>query len=140
MTLIIIGAGIAWAFSQVTKVVISLARAGTWGGVPWRLVWAGGMPSSHAAFVTAAAVLVAEQEGIRSPLFGVAFVFATIVIYDRAKVYHIYDTFRREFPALAERVQLDPRLEDLVGHTPVQLLVGVVVGIGAAIVYWKLQS
>jgi acid phosphatase family membrane protein YuiD len=141
MALVLVGAAIAWALSQVAKVLVSLARVGVSdvARIPWRLVWAGGMPSSHAAFVSATVVLVGLQEGMRSPIFAVAFVLAAIVIYDRAKLYHVYDVFQRQFPALSTAVSADPVLRDLVGHTPLQVLAGTSLGVASALAFWMTQ-
>ena len=141
MMLILVGAAIAWASSQVMKVLLSLARVGASdiARIRWRLVWAGGMPSSHAAVVSATVVLVGVQEGMRSPIFAVTFVLAAIVVYDRAKLYHMYDVFRRQFPVLSTAVAADPVLQDLVGHTPLQVLAGAAVGIAAALAFWVTQ-
>lgn len=135
ITPVLVAAVGAWVLSQLTKVVLAFARLGRGEGsrIVWRLVWAGGMPSSHSALATAALVTIGWSEGIRSPLFGLAFVVAAIVIYDRTKLNHIYVTLQRRFPALGAEAARDPVLKDLVGHTPGEVLAGAAVGAVAAV-------
>ncbi|MCP4006620.1 MAG: divergent PAP2 family protein [bacterium] len=142
MTPIVYTAVAAWALSQLLKVVIAFLRIGRGesGRVVWRLVWAGGMPSSHSAFTTSTLVMIALTEGIGSSLFGLAFVFTAIVIYDRTKLHHIYLIFQSHFPALATEAARDPRLKDLVGHTTAEVAVGVAIGLAAAGITWALTA
>src|SRR5688572_6023277 len=90
---ILVSAVTAWALSQVAKVFVGLVRVGRSdaGRAAWRLVWAGGMPSSHSALITSSALAVGFEAGFRSALFGFSVVVASIVLYDRAKLYHMYD-------------------------------------------------
>lgn len=139
----VVGAAIcAWALSQLTKLIFALVRLGREerSRIAWRLVWAGGMPSSHSAFATATLLTIGWSEGLRSPLFGLAFVVAVVMIYDRSKLYHIYVTLQQRFPTLGAEVARDPVLKDLVGHTPVEVIVGVAVGAVAAVVLQVLLS
>lgn len=138
MTPIVYAAVAAWALSQMLKVVIAFARIGRGESarVVWRLVWAGGMPSSHAAFTTSTLLVVAAVEGLSSPIFGLAFVLTMIVIYDRVKLHHMYKVFQSRFPALEAAVKGDPVLEDLVGHTAAEVAAGIGIGVLAAAVTW----
>ena len=140
MTPIIYAAVTAWALAQLLKVLVAFVRIGRGESsrVVWRLVWAGGMPSSHSAFTTSTLVMIALMEGLKSPLFGLAFVVTAIVIYDRAKLHHIYVVFIDRFPSLAAEVEEDPMLEDLVGHTSAEILTGVAIGAAAAWIIWFL--
>ncbi len=99
------------------------------------LMTAGGMPSSHSAFVTALAFGVGQTVGWASPEFAIALVFAIIVMYDatgvrqaagkQARILNqIIDQFFSEDKELKE-----DRLKELLGHTPFQVLVGLVLGI-----------
>jgi acid phosphatase family membrane protein YuiD len=99
------------------------------------LVQTGGMPSSHAALVTALAVGVGLQEGWDSLLFAATVVFALIVMYDAAGVRQaagkharVLNRLREEF---FEEDQLldEPYLKERLGHTPIQVVVGSILGI-----------
>jgi acid phosphatase family membrane protein YuiD len=94
---------------------------------------AGGMPSAHTAFVTALAVSVGLYRGFSSETFAVAFVFATIVVYDilrmRAAVQAHSEILKL---LLAERTSgragQAPALPAPVGHTRAEILIGFAVG------------
>src|SRR5437870_774980 len=81
---VLIAALVAWFGAQSVKIVIHLVRTGR---MNFRyLVSSGGMPSAHAALVTALAAVVAREQGLGSPLFGVSAIFASVVMYDAAGV------------------------------------------------------
>src|SRR6266566_8306624 len=75
---------LAWAIAQVSKIIYELIRERRL--VLSRIVSSGGMPSSHSALVTALATAVGRVSGVQSPLFAVAVVLASIVMYDAAGV------------------------------------------------------
>ena len=99
-----------------------------------KIMQAGGMPSSHTAVVVSLTTMVGKSEGITSPIFGVALIFAFIVMYDAAGV-------RRAAGKQAELlnkivntpgltgVQVSEKLVEVLGHTPVQVFVGALIGI-----------
>ncbi|XP_028772155.1 uncharacterized protein LOC114729331 [Neltuma alba] len=99
-----------------------------------QLIDSGGMPSSHAATVTALAAAVGLREGVGGSLFAIALVLACIVMYDasgvRLQAGHQAEVLNQiiyELPAehpLAERIPL----RELLGHTPFQVLVGGILG------------
>ncbi|MEM1280829.1 MAG: divergent PAP2 family protein [Cyanobacteria bacterium P01_H01_bin.152] len=98
------------------------------------LVETGGMPSSHSALVTALSFGIGQTMGWASPAFAVTVVFAVIVMYDAAGVRQaagkqakilnqIIDELFQEKPEFNEE-----RLKELLGHTPVQVIVGSMLG------------
>ncbi len=105
-----------------------------------RILGAGGMPSSHSAVVTSLATLVGKYEGVETPIFAIALVFAFIVMYDacgvrraagkQAKVLNdIVNT-----PGLSN-LQVQEKLQEALGHTPVQVFVGALIGVIAGIIF-----
>jgi acid phosphatase family membrane protein YuiD len=95
-----------------------------------RLTGSGGMPSSHSALVMCLATIVGKNFGINTPVFGVAAIFAGVVIHDAAGV-------RREVGKqakiineilLKKGVTGEEKLKELVGHTPFQVLIGSIIG------------
>lgn len=102
------------------------------------LVTTGGMPSSHSALVGALATGVGQTLGWSSPEFAIATVFAVIVMYDATgvrqaagKQAQILNQIIEEF--FNEGYQFsEDRLKELLGHTPVQVIVGLILGIGIA--------
>jgi acid phosphatase family membrane protein YuiD len=99
-----------------------------------RLVETGGMPSSHAASVCALSTCVGLREGIGSVLFQVVLFFSLIVMYDAAGLRRAAGrqaTLLNRI--LHEHIQLPgpphERLRELLGHTPIEVLVGAVIGV-----------
>ncbi len=129
----------AWALAQFLKVPIEyiLDRRLNWG------LWfsSGGMPSSHSALVTSITLSIGVIEGFDSPLFALAFAVTMIVLYDAAGV-------RREAGRHAEKINIllteffsgqpisDKQLKEVIGHTPAQVLAGVGLGIGTALLFF----
>ncbi|CAN1209325.1 divergent PAP2 family protein [Tumidithrix helvetica PCC 7403] len=95
----------------------------------------GGMPSSHSALVSALATGIGRTQGWDTPQFAIATVFAFIVMYDaagirlaagkQAKVLNqiIVEVFEEE-----RATEFDP-LKELLGHTPMQVLMGAILGV-----------
>jgi hypothetical protein len=99
-----------------------------------RFVSAGGMPSAHAAFVTALSVSVGLRAGFASETFAVSAVFALIVIYD---AFRLRGTVERHARAINALAAAHPGVaaadhSDLVGHTLPEIAAGVVAGGGLA--------
>jgi acid phosphatase family membrane protein YuiD len=99
-----------------------------------RLVETGGMPSSHAASVCALSTCVGLREGIGSVLFQVVLFFSLIVMYDAAGLRRAAGrqaTLLNRI--LHEHIQLPgpphERLRELLGHTPIEVLVGAMIGV-----------
>jgi acid phosphatase family membrane protein YuiD len=130
-----------WLLSQSLKVVtgVLLERR-----LDLRLILAaGGMPSSHSALVASLTTAIGHESGLGSPLFGAAVVLAAIVMYDAAGVRRTVGTHARVLNLLLDdlmvRHQIDEkRLRELVGHTPLQVVVGAVVGVAATMLWFSL--
>lgn len=105
-----------------------------------RIMGAGGMPSSHSAVVTSLATLVGKNYGVDSAVFAVSLVFAFVVMYDacgvrraagkQAKVLNeIVNT-----PGLTNG-QVQEKLQEALGHTPIQVFVGALIGLIAGLIF-----
>lgn len=99
------------------------------------LVQTGGMPSSHAALVTALAVGVGIKEGWDSLLFAATVVLALVVMYDAAGVRQAAGKQARVLNRVIHQVFEEkdfeePHLKELLGHTPFQVLMGSLLGGG----------
>ena len=99
-----------------------------------RLVETGGMPSSHAASVAALSTCVGLLEGFDSVLFNVVVFFSLIVMYDAAGLRRAAGrqaTLLNRI--LHEHIKLpgppQDRLRELLGHTPLEVLVGAIIGV-----------
>jgi len=125
---------IAWFLCQVLKVVFYLFAEHQLNVA--KLFDIGGMPSSHSALVVALATALGLREGLTSPLFGLSLIFALVVMYDatnlrRATGEHAH-TLNRVIPELlrGKLVQeFDFKvMREVLGHSPVEVAVGSVIG------------
>lgn len=104
-----------------------------------RILGAGGMPSSHSAVVTSLATLIGKNEGITSAIFGVAVIFAFVVMYDAAGVRRAAGKQAKLLNKLLETpglsgVQVGEKLVEVLGHTPTQVIVGATIGVIAGLI------
>lgn len=126
---------IPWAIAQISKPIIEYIRKRK---LNLRLLTtAGGMPSSHSALVCALAAAVGIREGLSSTLFAVAFALAIIVMYDAAGVRRAASMQARILNQIIDELfQGHPisetRLRELLGHTPIEVLVGALLGVFCA--------
>jgi len=122
----------AWLVSQFLKVLINL-RFERKLNLRY-LTAAGGMPSSHSALVASVTTAIGRELGLGSPLFGAAVIFSVIVMYDAAGVRRAVGTHARVLNLLLDELVLyhkldEARLRELVGHTPLQVAAGALVGV-----------
>ena len=127
----------SWFVAHVVKTIIHLI-------INRRLVWErmvgdGGMPSGHSATVTALAMMSALQCGTGSFEFAVTAILAIIVCHDAmgvrletGKQAAVINEIVRSFSLLAEENLPEVKLKEFVGHTPIQVLAGITVGIANA--------
>ena len=93
------------------------------------------MPSAHSALVTALAVGVGQTMGWGSPIFAATAVFAIIVMYDAAGVRQAAGKQARLLNQIIDELFQghadfsEDRLKELLGHTPVQVIVGSILGV-----------
>ena len=105
-----------------------------------RFVETGGMPSAHAASVAALSSEVAIREGVRSLLFGVTLFFSLIVMYDAAGLRRAAGRQAVVLNRLIDEHWQHPeagaqRLMELLGHTPLEVLVGALLGLAASLAW-----
>ena len=129
---------VAWFIAQAAKVFLGLITEKKF-NFKW-FVDTGGMPSSHAATVSALACSIGLRYGLRSPVFAITLVFAWIILMDA-------QGFRRSAGKQAEILNVilddiywkknikEEKLKELLGHTPVEVLVGALIGILVAIIF-----
>ena len=135
---VLVVAVLAWAVAQTLKVLIYVTHERR---INLRyLASSGGMPSSHSALVTALATGVAHTEGAQSPLFAVAALFAAVVMYDAAGVRQAVSIQARILNRMLDEIFMEhafneKRLRELIGHTPVEVFAGAVLGFAVALVF-----
>ena len=104
------------------------------GGMPFGNMGSGGMPSSHSAMTCAMLMMVGFTEGFSSSVFALAFCFSGVVMYDAAGVRRSTGKNAAVLNRLIDRLATDgtfdeEHLKELVGHTPIQVLAGALLGI-----------
>tara|TARA_B100000315_G_C14486309_1_gene545353 strand:- start:254 stop:703 length:450 start_codon:yes stop_codon:yes gene_type:complete len=117
--------------AQGLKIVASLLRREKF-SFSW-LVDTGGMPSSHSAAVVSFAVCMGKEAGFESSLFALAVLFALITMFDaqtwRRSIGFQAKILNKMMEDLHEKKKIgEDRLRELVGHTPVEVFMGAVVG------------
>ena len=138
---ILLAAVIAWTVAQILKVLIEFILLRRWN---WALVFqAGGMPSSHSAMVSAAALSIGLFRGFDKPLFAVASILAMIVIYDATGIRReagrqaaLINTMIEEIAK--GKIAQTKRLQEVLGHTPGEAIMGMLLGLGLAVLIWFL--
>ncbi len=132
---VLIASLIPWGLAQILKLPIEYAQTRKWN---WSLLLrAGGMPSSHSALVSGAAHAIGLTQGFDSPMFALAIAVAMVVIYDATGI-------RRQAGRHAEIINAMVRdlveghplrqeqLREVLGHSPFEAFVGLVMGIAIA--------
>ncbi|MDA8441160.1 MAG: divergent PAP2 family protein [Peptococcaceae bacterium] len=100
----------------------------------------GGMPSSHSALVTALAVGIGRLYGFQSASFAIATVFSLIVMYDAAGVRRAAGKQAEVLNQIVEQIYPNDgfrreRLKELIGHTPIEVFGGCLLGVIFALLY-----
>lgn len=105
-----------------------------------RLVGAGGMPSSHSAVVATLTTLIGQEYGVESGIFAMSCVFSAIVMYDAAGVRRAAGKQATLLNKLVENaansgIVVSEKLVEVLGHTPLQVLVGAIIGVLVGLLY-----
>ena len=131
----------ACLIAQVLKLIIDTIQNGK--VTAKVLTTTGGMPSAHSALVTALATGVGQSLGWKSAEFAIAAIFAIIVMYDAAGVRQAAGKQARILNQMVDELFSEDhkfneeKLKELLGHTPVQVIAGSILGI--AITWLSLQ-
>ncbi len=134
---------IAWFIAQSLKLIINLAIKHR---LELGMLWTGGgMPSSHSATVGALAAVTGWTCGFGSVFFAISAIFAAVVMHDAMNVRLETGKQSTSIKRLAELVNhlltekdeevRTEKLKELVGHTPLQVFFGFVIGVAVAVVY-----
>ena len=98
------------------------------------------MPSSHSAVVTSIATMIGKTQGLDSEIFALAVIFAFVVMYDAAGIRRAAGKQAKllnkliETPGLTQ-IQVQERLVEVLGHTPIQVLVGAIIGVVVGLIF-----
>lgn len=121
-----------WFFIQLFKLIYDLVTTKKFNFK--RILGAGGMPSSHSAVVVSLATMIGKSQGITSPIFGLAVIFAFIVMYDAAGVRRAAGKQAQILNKIVQTpgltgVEVTEKLQEFLGHTPTQVFVGAFIGL-----------
>lgn len=129
---------IACLVSQTIKILLGIIRLHRF-DFRW-LIGTGGMPSTHAAGVTALSTTVGKQVGFDSPLFAVCVAFTVITLFDAQGVRRWSGRQAQVLNRMLEdiyfqrRIQ-EQRVKELLGHTPLEVVAGMVIGMVIACLF-----
>ncbi len=128
-----------WMLAQILKIPIDYFQNKRWN---WALFFAaGGMPSSHSALVTSTALAAGLYHGFDSAIFALAVAVAMVVVYDATGV-------RRQAGMQAQKINIlvnellkghpisQQELREVIGHTPLEAIGGVLLGLITAMGLW----
>ena len=129
---------LTWFFIQLFKVIYDLVTTKKFNFK--RILGAGGMPSSHSAVVVSLAVLLGKEYGFDSPIFALSAIFAFVVMYDAAGVRRAAGKQARLLNKIVETpgltgLEVQERLVEVLGHTPIQVIVGAIIGIIVGVIF-----
>jgi acid phosphatase family membrane protein YuiD len=137
---VLVAVMIGWIVAQTLKIPTEYLRSRRW---MWAMFFAaGGMPSSHSALLVAGTLAVGLYHGFDNPLFGIAVAITMIVTHDASGV-------RRQAGMHAERINVlfeellkghiwdENDLKEVIGHTPLEVAGGIILGLLVAIIQWK---
>lgn len=129
----------AWLLAQIIKIPLDYLRTHRWN---WALLLTtGGMPSSHSSLMTATTHAIGLYQGFASPMFAMAVAITMIVVYDAANV-------RRQAGIHAQRINVifaellrghpinERDLREVLGHTPLEVVGGILLGLVVATGQW----
>lgn len=140
---ILVASVLGWLVAQLLKTGIYMYLNKSF--VPERLVGSGGMPSSHSATVCALSTAAGIQYGLDSFPFAVCTILAIIVMYNALGVRRetgiqakVLNEMIDLFESMNKELSTDEKLKELVGHTPLQVLMGAILGIIIAFIVMNL--
>ncbi len=133
MYIFIITPIIAFALAQGMKVILRSFRR----KITWHDIFAySDMPSGHTSVVVSVTAIIGLRQGLDSPIFAAAFVFAAIVIVDAIGLRNYLGQHGKTINVLVKDLKEDdfldnnyPKQLEKIGHTPLQVIIGATIGI-----------
>ncbi len=129
---------LSWAVAQIIKVIIELYRTKKINVSLF--IGSGGMPSSHSSFVTSMTTGIGFKEGFDSTMFAISAIISLIVMYDAAGVRRaagkqaaVLNVMMKNYDF--QGLKIDARLKELLGHSPVEVAAGAILGILISIIF-----
>ncbi len=141
---VLIASVTASLLAQIIKLPLDYLQTKEW---HWSLLLStGGMPSSHSALVTSATVSIGYYQGFDTPLFGLAFALAAVVIYDATNIrrqagFHaqqINRIIKEVFEGKVKPMEEFNELKEVLGHSPAEALGGMILGLVISFLSWQI--
>ncbi|NCB20567.1 MAG: divergent PAP2 family protein [Clostridia bacterium] len=134
---------IAFVIAQGTKIIIKIIRNRSF---HWHDIFAySDMPSGHTATVTSLSTIVLLRDGLYSASFAIAFVFMLIIVTDAIGLRNYLGQHGKTLNILVKDLKEDdflddyyPNLLERIGHTPIQVIIGAIIGIVVSTLGWQL--
>ncbi|MBO4749727.1 MAG: divergent PAP2 family protein [Lachnospiraceae bacterium] len=135
-----LSAATGWLVAQILKTIIHMLFTKKFNAE--RLIGSGGMPSSHSATVCALTTAACMRCGVDSFEFAISLVLALIVMYDAMGVRRetgiqakLINEMLQAFEEMGNSdLPTDEKLKEFVGHTPLQVIAGGILGILIALI------
>ena len=135
---IFVSAALGWMIAQVAKTISHMIMTKKF--VAERLVGSGGMPSCHSATVCALTTATGMNCGVSSAEFAISVMLSIIVMYDAMGVRRetgiqakVLNEMIEVFTKMGKEMSAEEKLKEFIGHTPLQVLVGAILGIIIAV-------
>ena len=133
---------VSWFFAQVFKCISNLILTKKFSIE--RLFGDGGMPSGHSATVMSVAVATGLYEGFNTAIFAVAMILAIVVMHDAMNVRYQAGKQAELLNAMADMFEKitgadlpnEEKLKELLGHTPLQVGAGCLLGVAVAVIMY----
>ena len=140
---ILVSAVLGWTVAQFLKTVIDMVINKSFN--PERIFGSGGMPSSHSATVCALTTASGMKYGVGSFEFAISLILAIIVMYDAMGVRRetgiqaqVLNEMLKVFEDMGRsEISAHDKLKEFVGHTPLQVLMGALLGILCGVVIYS---
>jgi len=129
----------AWAIAQIIKIPLDFLRTRKWN---WSLLLTtGGMPSSHSSLMTAITLAIGLYHGFDHPTFALGVAVTMIVTYDAAGVRQQAGIHAHRINVLFDELlhghPINERdLREVIGHTPLEVVGGILLGLAVATSQW----
>ena len=129
---------LSWLIAQLLKVILVLIMERRLDFT--RITGSGGMPSSHSALTVSLAAAIGFLNGFDSVEFGLAAAFSLVVMYDASGVRRSAGQQAAILNRIVEKLgkeelsETGQKLKELLGHTPMEVLAGAILGLIIAII------
>jgi len=101
----------------------------------------GGMPSTHSSFVSSLTTSIYLEFGLSSVYFAISLIFSLVIIYDSMGVRYEAGKQAEVLNDIVEKINFNNKIKELkekVGHKPIEVLCGVLLGISIALIFYTI--